>query len=391
VTSEVRCSSWGEIYGQEKAVGFLKEILRRDEVPHALIFTGPRGVGKFSSALLCAAALLCPGGEPDSCASCVKVARGVHPDLHIVEAEGNQILIEQVRNLEGELNIKPKESRRKVAIIDEAETMNQEAANAFLKTLEEPPAETYIILVVESRETLLETVASRCHEVRFTALGKRDIEAFLMEKEGLDSREAERLARLSGGIFGRALLWARDPKLAEHWSRGVTLAAALRRSSLLAALEMAAEERESLKEVAGDGDEKSAEAPGGKRDLEAYIKAMDKRGGELLQKRWEKREKRETQKKRRQAALDLFDGMSSFYRDIMLLNLMEEKGRDATGAPLLNQEWMEELEREALHIGTEEAMRRLGVLQGARKALEANVDIGLLLDSLVLELKGMKG
>jgi DNA polymerase-3 subunit delta' len=387
MTSEISCSGWEEIYGQEKAVGLLGEALRRGEVPHALVFTGPRGVGKCTTALLCAAALLCPGGEPDACASCLKVARGVHPDLHLLEAEGNQILIDQVRDLEGELRIKPKESRRKVAIIDEAGTMNQEAANAFLKTLEEPPPETFIILVVESREALLETVASRCHEVRFSALGKRDIEAFLTNKEGLEELEAERLARLSGGIFGRALLWARNPELAAHWNRGVELAAALRRSSLLTTLEMAAEERERLKDVAEEGDEGGA---GAEYELEAYMKAMDKRGGELLRKRWEKREKRETLKKRRQAALDLFDGMSSFYRDIMLLNLMEEKGRVAIDAPLLNREWIEDLEREALHIGTGEAMRRLEALHGARKALEANVDIGLLLDSLVLELKGLR-
>jgi len=115
---------------------------------------------------------------------------------------------------------------------------------------------------------------------------------------------------------------------------------------------------------------------------------MDKRAGDLLRKRLEKREKRETRKRRRQAALDLFDGMSSFYRDIMLLNLMEEKGRAVAEAPLFNREWINDLEREALHIGTEEAMRRLEALGETRKALEANVDIGLLLDSLVLELKG---
>ncbi len=387
ITSEIGCRGWDEIHGQDKAVGFLAEALKRGEVPHALVFTGPRGVGKYSTALLFAAALLCPHGQPDACASCLKVARGVHPDLHVVEAEGNQILIDQVRELESELNIKAKESRRKVAIIDEAGAMNQQAANAFLKTLEEPPPETFIILVAESREALLETVASRCHEVRFSALGKRDIETFLKEKEGVDAVEAERLARLSGGIFGRALLWARHPELARHWNRGVELAASLRRSSLLSALEMAAEEREMLK---GAGEGEDGGASGSKYELESYVKAMDRRGGESLRKRWEKREKREAQKRQRQAAIGLFDGMSSFYRDIMLLNLMEEEGRAPSGAPVLNREWMEELEREALHMGTQEAMRRLEALRRAGKALEANVDVGLLLDSLVLDLKGIR-
>ncbi|RJP32243.1 MAG: DNA polymerase III subunit delta' [Actinobacteria bacterium] len=379
----MECSSWEEIYGQSRAVRFLAGVLSKGEVPHALMFTGPRGVGKHSTALLFAAALLCPAGLPDACPSCRKVARGVHPDLHLVEAEGNQILIAQIRELEWDVNIKPKESPRKVIIIDEAERINQDAANAFLKTLEEPPPETYMILVVESREALLPTVVSRCHEVRFSALGKTDIEEFLVEREGIERVEAERIARLSGGIFGRALLWARNPELAAHWTRGVELAASMRRFSLLSLLEKAAEERESLEDTA---------VPAGENDLDLYVKAMDKRSGEQLRKRWEKRKKREVLKLRRQAALDLFDGMSSFYRDIMLLNLSEEEaGRASRGVPLLNLEWMEELEREALHIGTEESKRRLEALQRARKALEANVDLGLLLDSLVLELKGVMG
>jgi len=382
-TSEMECTGWKEIYGQDKAVAFLAETLAKGGVPHALMFTGPKGVGKYSTAVLFAAALFCPERRPDGCPSCHKVARGVHPDLHLVEAEGSQILIQQIRELEGELSIKPKESTRKVVIIDEAGTMNQDAANAFLKTLEEPPPETYMILVVESREALLPTVASRCHEVRFSALGKADIEEFLVEKEGMQRAEAEKIARLSGGIFGRALLWARNPELATHWSRGVELAAFMRRSSLLTLLEKLEEERKLLEDATTSNEEEN---------LEAYIKAMDKRSGEQLRKRWEKREKRENLKLRHQAALDLFDGMSSFYRDIMLLNLMEEQEKKvAGGATLLNQEWMEELEREALHIGTEESMRRLEALQRARKALEANVDIGLLLDSLVLELKGLTG
>ena len=350
-------------------------------MPHAMVFTGPRGVGKYTTALLFAAAILCPSLQPDACPSCLKVARGVHPDLHLVGAEGNIIRREQITELERELNRKPAESLRRAAIIDEAEAMNQEAANAFLKTLEEPPPETFIVLVVESRESLLPTVASRCHEVRFSALGKKDIEDFLINREGLEEAEAERLARLSGGIFGRALLWARHPDLAAHWNRGVELAAALRRSSLISMLEMVEEARGML----GD-----AAAPDGGNELEGYVKAMDKRGGARLLKQWEERQKRETAKIQRQAAFDLFDGMSSFYRDIMLLNLTEEGGRAPEAAPLLNLEWREELEREALHIGTEESMRRLGVLRKARRTLNANVNLGLLLDSLVLELRGEK-
>lgn len=379
----IGCTGWDEIFGQERATGYLRDAVARGDVPHALLFTGPKGVGKFSSALLLAAAAFCPSRGPDGCHSCVKVARGVHPDLHLVEAEGNEIRIVQVQDLERELAMKPAEAGRRVAIVDEANSMNREAANSFLKILEEPPPDTYIILVAESRESLLPTVASRCREVRFSALGKRDIETYLVEREGLQAAEAERLARLSGGIFGRALLWARAPELAACWNRGVELAASLRRSSLLRLLEEAGEVTRSLPGA-------EAGIPGGE-DAEAYLKAMDKRARERMEKLLEGRRKRESARVRRQAALDLFDGMSSFYRDIMLLNLADEAGREAPEPPLLNLEWRDELEREALHLGAAESMRRLEALQRAERALEDNVDLGLLLESLLLELKRARG
>jgi DNA polymerase III delta' subunit len=378
----IACKNWNEIYGQDRAIAFLKHSLERGEIPHALLFTGPKGVGKYSSALLLAAALLCPYKKPDGCAACKKVARGVHPDLHIIEAEGNIIRREQITEAERELNRKAYEAACKVIILDDANLMNAEAANSFLKTLEEPPPESNIILVSTSKESLLPTVASRCHELPFAALGKKDIESFLINAEGLDAAEAERLARKSGGIFGRALIWARNPDIEDNWNRGVEIAASLRRSSLLQALEEAEEARQRL------GEATEAE-PQEKMDLEAYLKAVDKRSRERLEKSFEEKEKRETARLKRQAAVDLFDGMSSFYRDIMLLNMTEEAGGLSTEVSLINLEWREELEREALHIGSAESMRRLQVLHRARKALEANVDLGLLLDSLLLELKNV--
>ena len=346
------------------------------------MFTGPRGVGKFSTSLIFAAALFCPGGEPDGCESCHKVARGVHPDLHVVEAEGNIIRREQVTDLEKELNMKPAEAGRRVAIIDEAHLMNNEAANTFLKTLEEPPPETYIVLVTESKESMLPTVVSRCHEVRFSALGKGEIEHFLVKREGLDAAEAAKLARLSGGIFGRALLWAGDPDLVSFWNRGVEIASSLRRASLVEVLEEAEKTQEMLKGATSSVLDKD--------ELEEYLQAMDKRSAEHLEKQWDKRKKREVGKIRRQAALDIFDGMSSFYRDIMLKNLTEEEGRASSEDALLNMEWREEIEREALQTGTKESMRRLEYLHRARKAVEANVDFSLVMDSLLLELRSKK-
>lgn len=374
----ITCSGWDEIYGQEKTVSLLRSGLRRGDLPHALLFTGPRGVGKFSTALLFAAGALCPHGEPDGCVSCRKVAAGVHPDLHVLEPEGLSIKVEQVRGLEAELSGKALESPCKVAIIDDADVMTREAANAFLKTLEEPGPGTYIVLVCESKENLLPTVVSRCREVRFTSLGRKDLERFLVEREGLREEEAQRTAKRSGGVFGRALMWARRPELAAHWRRGVELAASLRRLSLLEALEVVEDCREAWQRM---------EIGGGEEELEAYVRALDSKAGEQLRKRWEGRKSQETRKARRRAAHDLLDGMASFYRDIMLLDLMGEEGEEIADEALFNPELRKELEREALHVGAERARVCLGVLHEAGKALEANVDEKLLLHGLILQLR----
>jgi len=375
----IGCSGWEEIFGQERAVSLLRAALARGDVPHALLFTGPRGVGKFSTALLLAAALLCPSGGPDGCPSCLKVAEGVHPDLHLVEPEGMNITVGRIREIEGELSRKPAEAGCRVVIVDDADLMNRESANAFLKTLEEPEPGTFIVLVCESRESLLPTVVSRCHEVRFSALGRQDVVRYLTEREGLPGEEAERLAGRSGGIFGRALLWARRPELTAHWRRGVEFAASLRRLTLLEALERAGECCRLLREVRAEGEDDARE--------ERYRRALEVRAADLVARKREERKKRETARLRRQAARDLLDGMSSFYRDIMLLNLAGEEGRPVGDQDLFNPEWREELEREVLHLGTLQAMRCLRSVLRAEAALEANIDEALLLDGLVLNLR----
>ncbi len=379
--SLVSPTGWDAVFGQERAISFLRGVLERGEVPHAMLFTGPRGVGKHTTALLFSAALLCPSGAPDGCPSCFKVARGMHPDLHLVEPEGAQIHIDQVRELERELSVKPLEASRKVAVIDEAESMNETAANAFLKTLEEPPPGSCIILVAAGAEGLLPTIASRCHELRFSPLGKREVEGYLRREFAMPPQEAERLARLSGGIFGRALLWARMPELAGFWSRGVEVAATESKSSLLALLERAGG---ILRDASG------AETPAGEEGMEAYRKALDKRVVEKLEKRWQEARKRESARLRRQALFDFLDGMASFYRDIMLLSVAGAWDEKPGGLPLVNLERREDLEREALGKGSREAARILRALGRAKKALEANVDQELVMNWLMLEIKGAR-
>lgn len=161
----------------------LQGIIRRRRVASSYLFCGEAGIGKKTAAVNFAKALNCLGrgegdAEPgpqshdacDACPSCTKIDAGVHPDFLAVAPEERIIRIEEIRVVEEALSYKPFEGRRKVVVIDEAETMNISAANAFLKTLEEPPADSVIILVTSKPGALPDTIRSRCSRVNFYPL-----------------------------------------------------------------------------------------------------------------------------------------------------------------------------------------------------------------------------
>ena len=191
-------------------------------LPHAMLFVGPEGVGKRSFARRLAQALFCERNDPaalepcEQCPSCRQVASGDHPDLHEVgkPEDRHELPIAVIRQLGQELSLKPMRGARKIAILDDADDLNAEAANAFLKTLEEPAEGALLILVGTSSELQLDTVVSRCRVVRFEPLSEPDLAAILLDR-GLasDADEADRLARIAEGSLSRARGLA-DPDLA---------------------------------------------------------------------------------------------------------------------------------------------------------------------------------
>src|SRR4030067_363243 len=225
-----------DVIGQEKAVNILLRTIHRGRIPSAYLFAGESGIGKKFTALNLAKALNClkpvtsknqiqdsklrtPNSELnsslfvdccDDCSSCKKIDSGVHPDLLVISPEGGQIRIEEIRSINDTLSLKPFEGRWKVVVVNEASTMNPYAANAFLKTLEEPPKDSLIILVSSNPERLPDTIRSRCSRVNFTPLSydacKEVIEKFISQesKNSNDSRLAT-LARLSMGRPGLAV------------------------------------------------------------------------------------------------------------------------------------------------------------------------------------------
>lgn len=212
---------WHSVRGHDSVVDDLRQALAGGRFPHALFFVGPDGVGKRTFALRLAQALLCdrvPETALDPCGvcpGCLQVLAGTHPDVLQVARpdEKHELPIRVIRQLCLDLGLKPMRGARRVAIVDDADDLNDEAANAFLKTLEEPPAGSTLILIGTSAETQLDTILSRCRVVRFNPVPERELAAVLLEqKVTADPDEALRLARLGEGSVGRAKGLA-DPDL----------------------------------------------------------------------------------------------------------------------------------------------------------------------------------
>jgi len=197
----------------------------RGSAPHAVLLSGPSGVGKTTLAFDLAAGLLCTAEDRTerpcrTCRGCRMVAHGGHPDLHQLapEGAGSQIVIggrdaksRGVRDLAEDLSLMPMEGGARVAIISGAHRMNEDAQGALLKTLEEPPAGVTIVLCSDDEDRLLPTVRSRCARVRLGRVGARDVESILLAQGITDLPLAGRLARISGGRPGVALAYARSP------------------------------------------------------------------------------------------------------------------------------------------------------------------------------------
>jgi len=212
--------SWKLVRGHDAAVRSFDRVVRQGRLAHAYLFAGPPGIGKRLFAQELAKALLCEAAPSstleacDRCAACVQVAAGTHPDLLTASrpAESLELPIDTLRELCRALGLKPARGRRKVAILDDADDLNAESANCFLKTLEEPPPGSLLLLIGTRPERQLPTIVSRCQVIHFRPLAA-DLVADILRAEGIESARAEQLARLSGGSPGHAralgepLLW----------------------------------------------------------------------------------------------------------------------------------------------------------------------------------------
>lgn len=204
-----------DVVGEENQKRLIQNALDNDKIAHAYLISGPDGTGKSIFAMHMASVIMCSGKVKPcgTCSSCIKLKKGFHPDVRVISENKKTIGIDMVRKIIEEVNVKPFEGSRKVIIIKKIDTMTVQGQNALLKTIEEPPIGTYIIMTAENDSMVLDTIKSRCQVIKFERVPESSIKKFLLEN-GTEENKASVAASLSDGIIGTALKYTDEKFIA---------------------------------------------------------------------------------------------------------------------------------------------------------------------------------
>ena len=368
-------SIWDLVVGHDEAVAMLKEAVAGDRVTHAWLFTGPPGIGKLHTARVFAAALNCPAGGDGTCDTCRRILRGVHPDVHLIVPEGDNLLVEDVRAVREEASRTHHEAAVAVFILDEADRLTEAAANALLKVLEEPPVDVVFVLVARSAEALVGTVPSRARTLPFVSLSLAELTAALGDDLQLDPAQTTWAAAASHGRLARARALLTEEAARTRRSTVLDLTERLAGGQPSDALAAAAT-------VVAIADEVAAAARlRQERELAELEEAFGTgRGTGALRKRLETRHRRELRRVRFDAIRDAVADLLGAYRDIALLSGGGEPGSGSPGpargagdgpgeAPLVHPDKAGSFGRLAARTDPASALRAAGALEEADRRL----------------------
>jgi DNA polymerase-3 subunit delta' len=337
---------------QDEAKALLRSALVEGPA-HAYLFHGPRGVGKRRAAIAFAGELL---GDP------ARVSRRAHPDLYVLEPLGGQIRIDPIRDLRRDLHMRPFEADRRVYLVLGTHLMNEDAADALLKDLEEPPDYAVVVLIADDLGPLPPTIRSRCQHVPFRRLSQRAVKAYLSSR-GAEGELLEALARVAGGRLDRA-------------DRLLDSAAGKRRAVLI----------EIARSVYLEADFDPANASRRVTDLaqqraaEARAQAEAAASGEESPRELEQRLRRAARGAERDEVLDALDVLSSWYRDLVVVAAGAERA-------VVNSDRLSELAEDGGADRSTGAERAAEAVRETWRSFEFQVQPGLALESLFVRLR----
>lgn len=217
------------IFGQPQVREFLRATVAADRVSHAYLFTGPSGSNKTSAAYALAQTVVCEEHGCGHCDACQRVARRKHPDVRYYAPEGaSGYLVEQVREIVADTALAPIQAKRKVYILDRVDLLGVQAANAFLKTLEEPPADVVLILLGRTREAVLPTIVSRCQVVPFRHIPPTEAAGIIVQNTGATLEQAQIAIQSCDGSMTKAAAFLRSRDRMVFRSRVIEVMESLR-------------------------------------------------------------------------------------------------------------------------------------------------------------------
>lgn len=369
----MRPSVFDEMVGQEKVAAFLRTAVASKTTSHAYIFVGPAGSGKRTAALLLACALICDDGGCGTCPACARVRRGAHPDVRVFQPAGAaSYLVEQVRDdLVPDMWLAPADGPAKVYILDRAESLGDAAANAFLKSLEEPPSAVTVVLLTDDYDAVLPTIASRCQVVRFAPVAPGRARELLVERTDADVDEARiALAATSGSVAG-ALEFIGSPGRRQARDHMV---AVLRDLTVMDGRDILVSARELLREVRAPLDEVKARQG---EEIRERVEFMG-RGASL--KEVEQRHKRELTAHERAAVLELIAVAEGWLRDVLA---------SSAGAPeaIENRDVADDIESAASTMTQASIAAALDAVGQARRRVSYNVSPQLAVEVMLFEIQ----
>lgn len=375
-------SVWDELVGQEPVVSTLADAVRSAggdgrSMTHAWLFTGPPGSGRSNAARAFAAALQCEQGGCGTCHSCTTAAAGSHPDITLIRTDGLSIGTDVAREYVRKAALRPALGRWQVLVVEDADRLTEQAANALLKSVEEPSPHTVWMLCAPATEDVIVTIRSRCRPVLLRTPPADAIARLLAERDGVEPALAREMAQASQGHIGRARGLARDPEARARRRRIMELPGSLRSlgDCLVAAQRINDEATARAGEIADAADERETSDLRTSWGVEERGRRPAGYAGALSS--LEKDQKR----RRTRLARDSIDGvlldLLSFCRDVVAL-------QTAPGTALVNADVAEEVERAARLWTPESTVRRIGAIVEAREALTANAAPLLALERMMM-------
>jgi DNA polymerase III subunit delta' len=373
---------FARLAGQDQVVGQLADVVSSGSLTHAWLFTGPPGSGRSVAARAFAAALLCGERGCGQCPSCRQVAAGTHPDLLLVVPDGLSYGVKQTRDLVLKAAASPVIGRWRIVLFEDADRATEQAANALLKAIEEPPPKTVWLLCAPSAADLPTTIRSRCRLVTLRTPPTEAVAAIL-RKEGVSDEAALDAARASLGHIGRARRLATDQHTAKR--RADVLAVPSRLTSLgealsaAAALVQAAEAEATATTEALDGPERDAlKRAFGEGSTGKGVASAVRGAAGALKELDDRQKSRATRIKRDALDLALLD-LAAFYRDVLAIQV----GADIE---LANASREPDLRAVADASTATATVRRIEAIMTCRERLEMNVAPLLAVEELTLAL-----